>query len=1302
MIKTHSVILLILFMINALVFLGISTSAYATYVGPKIDNSQFIGQLNPQQMICIGVLIPPKNMNQLYLLAQEVAYHQIKPIPMNRLISMFAQTYKEGQIISFLEDNGLQIVYKSPFAIIAQGYVYQVNNAFHVTLGLYKDGNIIFYMPTSKPEVPPVFSGVMLQGLTNFTSASLQLNLIKLGKVEGNSIIPDVNPLIENLTGFKYLSFAANMYSPQDLVGAYNITQGGKNVSIAIIDAYGDPTILQDVKLFDQKFHLPPANISIIPIGPYHPIFGIFEGWCAETALDVETAHAIAPYAHIDLVVPSSTLFIPEAIDYIVSNDIAQVVSMSFGIPENVLGDTGLFYVYQGTAYPNTPYWDYYFALGTVEGITFLASSGDSGATAEGLSTYSGVSYPATSPFVTGVGGTTLFVNVTSGYLSQENSTATYGYETAWSVDNMFYFPYVASDGGYSELYPKPWYQYGINGTLRASPDVAADANPYTGEIIYVLGQEEVIGGTSLASPLWAGVVADVISQTHKPVGLLNNILYWIYSNSSLYQKVFHQVDFGFNGLYTAHKGYNPVTGLGTPDYYWLLKAVEAYEKIPKLSVSVTVSEPGVQYPWFMYNSTFTIIAKISYPNSTQVTSGSFTAYIYTTQGLLTSMPMIFNGTYWEAVYTIKPGSPPNIWYVVVNGTSGGISGSGAYEIDVGLSIDIISPTPFPYALSIPPNTPFSILACVYYPNLTPAIVPLHAYFVQDGKIVYNVTLLPTSAAGLYKGTFAVLTPSKEGVFIMFVNDSYGSAFSYETIGGINEEVLVFTPIDDGFPSITPGENVTIISFTYDQSGLGIFTSNVTAYVYSPDGKLIGAVNLTPATEITQFGVYNLFGYHEGNFTIPSNASSGFYTVVVEASYNSSIGLEEMNYTTFFYVAPSTASVQVRSLNEVFEGEYVKVYANITYPNGTEITTGIFTVTLIPYQNENQQILLEFDNGVPLQYNSTLREWVGLLRAPGGINATVYQGNPIYSLTGPWKVAVAGTSYSGYNSLSIGGYVEVMPYVYLPPLNLTPSTLVNLPLVLSVNNSYTIQGVYAPSLSLSNGNFTIQGSILGTLYISNATVTIEGSTISSIKVINSQLVLINSKIEDSNIGIYSVNSNVTLSTVTFNNVDLAIDYVHSNIENYDVSFVHVTKMSEYPVPKLLYPFQITSLTSYITVNITNYNTSTLKIMKVTVDGRQVNYTVTQGNNGIEVRIPFNSSEIPSGENMVSIEAYNGMHYNLSFSVDNEYPLSSLTSSVSSAVNSTRTLSLALGLVAIILSVLAIIISFRKGGGKNVK
>ena len=1312
-----SLLALFLILFSILITLTIlPTTLSAVYIGP-IGQGTLIGDLPPNTEITLGILIPPKNMNLLYLTAEEVANHQIKPMSYKQVFSMFAQPQLENEIKEFLESKGFTISISTPFVIVASAPASIVESTFHTTLALFKENNITYYKPASIPQLPSFFSGVSILGLTNYTSAEFQTNVYVLGKVENGKLIPQT-------TTFQ---FSAVMYSPQDIVGAYNITQDGKGVNVAIIDAYGDPLIYQDLQAFDKQFHLPPVNLTIVPIGPYHPEFGLSTGWDIETALDVETVHAIAPYAHIFLVVPSSPSLIPVAIDYIVSEDLANVTSMSFGIIENIIGDTGFYYVYEGVAYPNLPYMDYYFALGTVEGISFFAASGDEGAYGGTLTTYGGVSYPATSPFVTAVGGTSLFVNVTSGYLSSQNSTATYGYETAWSVFD--FFPFIGSDGGYSTYYPKPPYQFMINGTTRAVPDVAADANPYTGLLIYVLGQEEVIGGTSLATPIWAGMVADIISVIHKPLGLFNNILYWIYENQTLYGEVFHQITFGFNGLYSAHQGYNLVTGLGSADWYYLLKAVEDYITIPRLSVSVTAVEPGVPYPWFMYNTTFEVLAKISLPNTTEVNSGTFTAYIYTINGYLTSIPLTFNGTYWVGTYTIKPGNPPNIWLIVVNGTYDGISGYGIYEITVGLSIDIVSPIPFPYALTIPPNEPFEVEAYIYYPNLTPVEYPSFiAHFILNGKNIFNVTLLLTSTPGLYEGTYALVTPEPEGVYLMIINDTYSSAYLYETFGGINIESLVFTPIDDGFSSVSPGQNITILSLTFDQNYLAVFTSNVTAFIYNPQGKLIASIPMTLAPSVVQFGIYYLFGLHEANYTIPLNATPGIYKIVTEAWYNSSIGIEEFNYTDFIYVAPYVIQVAVKYPTSLYQGQGLIVYANITYPNGTEVKYGEFQVTLVPSELQFEQELIEFYTEAPLQYNSTLNEWIAYVKVPSINSTNIFQGSPLYSLSGPWNLEISGITPEGAIAESITNYLSVLPYTDIGSKIITPANATTVPLVAVTGDVIQLAQIYSPSLILENGNYELNGVVVSSLIVKNASVTILGSTLNSITAISSNVNVINSKIINSNIGIEAISSNITLTQVTFSNVKYAINQsANSQITLHGVFLQNVTALSLVPPPQISYPTNITTLTSNITIDVTG---QFLKVISVKINGESTTYTVSSTSSGIAITLPFNSALMPPGNNIISLEISDGIIYNYTLVVYNSYPeiqihssLAQLHSSLSSLSSSLRTLSSSVtslsssvtslssslsttskiaiaGLVIAVIAVIAILVLLFRGGGKK--
>jgi len=110
------------------------------------------------------------------------------------------------------------------------------------------------------------------------------------------------------------------------------------------------------------------------------------------------------------------------------------------------------------------------------------------------------------------------------------------------------------------------------------------------------------------------------------------------------------------------------------------------------LSISVTTYQPGSQFAWYMYNTTFEVEAYITFPNGSTVKSGSFNAYIFTTHGLLEEVPLSFNKTsgLWEASVYVKPGSPPNVWTILVNGTSGAYSGAGATDVYIGVGISII------------------------------------------------------------------------------------------------------------------------------------------------------------------------------------------------------------------------------------------------------------------------------------------------------------------------------------------------------------------------------------------------------------------------------------------------------------------------------------------------------------------------------------------------------------------------------------------------------------------------------------
>jgi autotransporter-associated beta strand protein len=308
-----------------------------------------------------------------------------------------------------------------------------------------------------------------------------------------------------------------------------NVAGDGTGQTIAIVDAYDNPNIQSDLHAFDQQFGMPdPTFTKVAQDGstnypPPNPV------WISEIDLDVQWAHVTAPGASILLVEANDSSFtnLNTAVQYAASQPGVAVVSMSWGYPE-VNGDSSYDPVYTTpTGHP---------------GVTFLAATGDNGQ--PGL-------YPAISPNVVAVGGTTLTTDAAGDYLG----------ESGWS----------GSGGGISLYEPQPPYQKGVvtqSTTQRTTPDVAMIGG--TGVAVY---QSYGTGstpwttadGTSLGTPLWAGLVtiADQgLALNHLgPLDGPNQTLPALYQ---LPATDFHDITTGNNG-FPAGPGYDLVTGRGTP-----------------------------------------------------------------------------------------------------------------------------------------------------------------------------------------------------------------------------------------------------------------------------------------------------------------------------------------------------------------------------------------------------------------------------------------------------------------------------------------------------------------------------------------------------------------------------------------------------------------------------------------------------------------------------------------------------------------------------------------------------------------
>ena len=364
-------------------------------------------------------------------------------------------------------------------------------------------------------------------------------------------------------------------YSPSLIRQAYDFPAGagaptGAGQTILVVEAYGSPTIKDDLAQFDAENGLPaPPSFSIVPQQTQVTDEGsgdLFR-WAIETSLDVQYARAMAPGASIVLAVAAtdSSLNIGELEEEVLPVYPGAIVSQSFGQDDSgANSDPGL----PGEFEP-------LYAAAIAHGGTILASSGDYGAT--NLTTFTVptpmASYPASSPLVLAVGGT-------QGKSANGlwHLPGKYGGEQVWNEITPTIFPGAGASGGApSTVFPAPPWQQGLTGySTRAEPDVAYNAAVNGGVIIVFGGRHGVVGGTSAGAPQWAAIVALANElrgrQAKPPLGLVAPALYALARDTRLYHQDFHDIVIGDNALaevlpgFSARPGYDLPTGLGTPD----------------------------------------------------------------------------------------------------------------------------------------------------------------------------------------------------------------------------------------------------------------------------------------------------------------------------------------------------------------------------------------------------------------------------------------------------------------------------------------------------------------------------------------------------------------------------------------------------------------------------------------------------------------------------------------------------------------------------------------------------------------
>ena len=1078
-------------------------------------------------------------------------------------------------LLSYLKGTGLQVVLTAlDSEVVVQGTAGQFRSAFGGTISTFSNGTYSYYAAT---------------GLESFDGAYVYAS---------NATLLFTKPaIVTNVGPNSNVTFTEGTFKAEQLAPVYNATyyydhgETGAGQTIGLLDFYGSPTIASDLAQFDKTFGLPDGKLNVIPVGPYDPGLGAAVGWSTEVSLDVEASHAMAPGAAIDLYVANGALPLSVPLAKIVQDDSVTTLSQSFGNFEWYYSVTSLI---GGPSFMdlNALIPDQYYALGSLEGITFTASSGDGGGGGYSSGPEGNLEYPATSPFVTSVGGTQTYISASSG--------GGQGYvQTAWS--NIGFVPNLVNEGGggggVSILEPKPWYQskqvtppsYPDG---RMNPDLSLQAG--TDPAIQIVDSGNLVGtgGTSESSPLLAGLMTLVAESAGGRLGLINPLLYQAGNDAAEYRKAFTPTTFGYTIPWTASEGYNLATGWGAPNVGELGQILNATESQPHLSILGAIQNAtGLGQEEFTAGEALSVNVQIS-EGQNLVSSGAFTVSLVTLQGASSPVAMSYDPATGNWTGTLTVGEESGLAYVSVAGTSAnGTSGEAFGTIFAGYlgSLTVageIYSLPFdPWTWSQEAPLPLQVSTTDLIGNPEPAgslHIEIEPYSISDNR--YSATesaTLVVDGSGYARGNLTSPTPAGP-LSLVLQGGTYGYA---PTVYGIYLQTSYIYPEVAAEPgSVAPGQSLTIITtpiapvnvyfelpdegpsgyyFAYDVA----YGSNVTATLVNPSGRAVSTATLAyracaQALRVCNGGASMI----NGQLQVPADSAPGLYTIKLDASYGSLT--PGGNLTGSFYgqvwvsgpmshpsisiepgsehVSPDYTVGQTSKGQEgmLFQGEPAHVVAKIDYSNGTAVRFGEYTAFLYPSSLAGQYSALmhqEYANGelIQLAYDPGLQAWVGNVTLPSPANQGGLSGLGLSTLdySGPYDAFVTGLSADGVPTSAAMGAQQpfyIQPYVYFTGTGSPPAGPQVAYDEAQLPTAGTLTGdLFIGSNNVSGGNITITDSqIRGTVTVYDSTVTLIGVTGGDFNATGSRLIL-----KDSTVGsLRLTNSTVTLADSSYSSV----------------------------------------------------------------------------------------------------------------------------------------------------------------------
>ena len=1232
--------------------------------------------------------------------------------------SEFLPVAAYDSLLTYLQEAGFQVVFTAlDSEIVVSGTVGQFQSALGANIDTFTNGTLNYYASA---------------GASTFDGAYVYAS---------NATLLYMKPAIVTSSDYdSNVTFTASTFSAGELQPVYNATyfyshgEQGTGETIGLLDFYGSPTISEDLVQFDRAYGFPNATLNIIPVGPYDPSLGANVGWSTEIALDVEASHAMAPDATIDLYAANGALPLSAVLAKIVQDDRVTTLSQSFGIYEWYYSISsqvgGPSFVTLNSVIP-----DQYYALGSAEGITFTASSGDGGGSGYSSGPEGNLEYPATSPFVTSVGGTQT-------YFSPGSKPGSVDFrQTAWS--NIGYVPNLVNagggGGGVSILEPKPWYQ--SNQTTppsypngRLNPDLALQAGVDPSMAIVASGQVVGTGGTSESSPLLAGLLTLAAESDKGDLGLINPFLYKVGNEPAQYQRAYTPVTFGYTIPWTASFGYNLATGWGSPNVGELALLLNSTQSQKELSIVGEVQNAtGEGQVDYTPGQNLTINARITEADA-PVNAGSFSFTLETLQGTTPATPLVLNPMTGNWTGTTTIGQQAGFTDILITGSSSdGTAGIALGTVFTGY-LGSLTVTNYVYSLSFDPwswTTAAPLGLTVSTTDLSGKPQPagndslsVMTYSIPNNRYVASNTVkLTGTGQGTVKGSLtAPVSPGP--VSLSMEGDVYGYA---ATVYGIYLQTTYIYPDVAAEPgSVAPGQSLTIIAtpiapvnvyfetsletgrtFAYDV----YVGSNVTASLVSPKGVDVSTAALAyqpcaQALRACEGGADMIYG----QLPVPIGTPSGLYTVMLHASYGSftaggnitgtfygQVWVSKQDILPVISILPGSDHVSPDYIigqpsadqgGQLFQGEPAHIVANIDYDNGSAVAYGEYTAIIYPASLSGQYTTLEhqeYEGGdlVQLSFDPGVQAWVGNVTLPGPANQGGLSGLGVNSFdySGPYDIYVTGLSSDGTPTtsvLSAQQAFEVQPYVYLS------GSVGSIP-----------QGSH---LAFDDANITASGNLGGDLFIDS-------------DVSNAQVNITDSQVQ----GSFSVGSaNVTLTGATggsFNVTGGTLTLVDSSIGNLTVTSgrVRLVDSSYQNVDPSLPVIRVGSTPSIetpeegrIVVNVTGRDLS-LQSFSATIDyGTEVPATVNATASGLSAVVSINPDVLSDGIHTLTItvaqsDGLSSTYYASFSTAANQHSLNSEVTTLNGEVATLFNVAYVLAAVAVVALGVAAYAATRKKG-----